>query len=1188
MSDNQFQDQDSVLQNVQQYGEHSVINFAPTQIGTNIETQILYISAQIVTQGKLEKLSPYKSLKRFNFKDRDYFFGRDPLIARLLKAVNKNSFSLVLGASGSGKSSLVRAGLIPELQKSLSSEKFYDFIFTPNLDPFESFYRCLLNEEKDYKFSESQVVFVKKGLADTFSKVISTLKKDGQKWLIFVDQFEQLFTRSYDADIRRNFIESLVKVALSGDKTVRIVLAMRSDFLEQFSFYPSLGAIANDNIHLVTQMYPEQLQQAIEQPAAKHGVVFQEGLVKQIIKDVEGQSGYLPLLQYTLDLLWEYECKTLGTDSKPRIENRRLNTSSYNALEGVRGALQKRVNDIYSRLKQDEQTASKQIFLKLVNIVETESGSKAVSRRAYRNEFVGKSVEETLKKFVDENLLVSGYEYISEDQLKVSGTQERLQCATIELSHEIILSSWDDLKRWLVEEKEAIILKNWLAGETMRWLKILAKDKNKAKEELLKGIRLEQIIDLKAKNAFTKLGGLTKYEVNFIDASIYQEQRERQAKRLTKAIIFLGLFITGIALFSGSQWQKAQINEILALQANAETLLLSNQDLDALIQGLSAGKKLKKTFLLKQDTRNNLENKITKTLLKILYSIKERNRWQANERKIKELYFSSDGKLIKTVGQGKFIDFDSGGMGNIEPLDENDIVKNWDLSGKLVQNNAENVNFSCHKRVKIKPDTTISIESLTGTINALLPNGNLIKDAYFDSNKNTLITSGEQSLSLWGLSPIFMNENMRFRKIKELKTTSEVNDICFSPNDELAVTGEGNGQVSLWDLSSKQIKSFTELNFVPSFKVTVSPNRKLIAAADTNGIIRLSNLSGKIQKEFFTSKGLVFNITFNSESNQAAISTSQGTTIWNLSGEKLAEFPRENSLVCRVIFSPDNTKFVTIGIDGSVVLYKNNPQKIDKIKILSTRSKGHVDKCTTSSVAAFSPIDKIIATGSSDSTITLWDYEGNQKNKLKGIYSVTAIAFSNNGKKIAASGSYGSTLVWDLSNNSVDAIAKLPGQPTLRAKKIIFSPDSNLIATVGVNGNASLWDLNGNEIAKLSNLYTYTGDGIEILKFSPDGNLIATIESISGLIVLWDISGNKLTELTYPTGGVIQSNLELEFSQDSKQLFTFGKSADLWQVQGFDELIAKGCNWVIDYLNNPQANLSNQERQICQNIKNPK
>ncbi len=573
---------------------------APKQIDTYIETQILEISAEKVTQQPLIKASPYKGLKRFNFGDREYFFGRDALIAKLFKAVNKSSFSLILGASGSGKSSVVRAGLIPELKKSLKSQKFYDFIFTPNQDPFQSLYRCLLSEEKDYQFSESEAKVALEARPKTLPQIISTLKKDEERWLLFIDQFEQLFTICTDLEKRKNFIEGIVQVAKKGDSSVRIVLAMRSDFLEQFSFYPTLAAIADqNNIHLVTEMYPDELRQAIEQPAAKHGVVFEKGLVEQIIEEVEGQSGYLPLLQYTLDLLWQKECTTKTSDGRLHIEDRTLNKTSYADLEGVRGALQKRVNEIYKDIckkNKDGELVIKQIFLKLVNIVESDSGSRPVSRRAYRYEFVSEPIESTLKRFIDENLLVSSYEYSSEEELLIGESTKRIEHATIEIAHEILLSSWDKLKRWLEEEKEAIILKNWLAGETRRWLEVLAKDKSKANDELLKGSRLDQIVEFRKKNAFEKLGGLVKEENQFIDASVdwrdrlfkkEEERRQRELEQERKArraaqTRTVTAIVSALLLGIGAIFANSQRLEIKKQSANSDyqqgTRLLENDE----------------------------------------------------------------------------------------------------------------------------------------------------------------------------------------------------------------------------------------------------------------------------------------------------------------------------------------------------------------------------------------------------------------------------------------------------------------------------------------------------------------------------------------------------------------------------------------------------------------------------------
>ncbi|CCH98785.1 Peptidase C14, caspase catalytic subunit P20 [Microcystis aeruginosa PCC 9717] len=562
--DRQSQEQDNLIKDTNVSGD---LIIAPVQIGTKIETQTVQISVAKGTQQPLTMKSPYRGLKRFNDKDRDLFFGRDKLIAELFEMVNRSNLSLVLGASGSGKSSVVRAGLIPELKKSLESQTFYDFIFTPNQDPFDSLHRCLLIEEKDYHFSEAEVEIAREAKADTLTKVIDTLRKDGERWLIFVDQFEELFTICNDLDKRKNFIAGLVQVAKSGNSSVKIVLAMRADFLEQFSFYPDLGAIANqNNIHLVTEMFPDELRQAIEQPAAKHGVVFEEGLVEQIIKELDGQKGYLPLLQYTLKLLWESECQTRGADGRFEIEDRTLNKKSYAALEGVRGALQKRVNEIYKNLNQDEQKITKQIFLKLVNVVDTDSGSRTVSRRAYKDKFVDKSEQKLLAEFISKNLLVGSEECLNPEEIQASNSKRLKQRPTVEIAHEILLSSWDELKGWLEQAKEAIIFENSLDLEVERWQKVLSKDESRAKDELLKGTRLDQAVELRNQGAFENLGGLRPEESEFIDASVnWQQQQEQQKKnRRRNTIVSLATFSVislGLASFAGIQLWKVKVAE---------------------------------------------------------------------------------------------------------------------------------------------------------------------------------------------------------------------------------------------------------------------------------------------------------------------------------------------------------------------------------------------------------------------------------------------------------------------------------------------------------------------------------------------------------------------------------------------------------------------------------------------------
>jgi hypothetical protein len=538
------QAQDNIVEDVHIVGDNTVFTFAPVQIGTKIETQIVQISVDIITQRPLIKASPYRGLKRFNFSDRDRFFGRDRLIAQLLQAVNQSSFSLVLGASGSGKSSVLRAGVIPELKKSLEPvTQFYDFVLTPNNNPFDSLYRCLLSEEKDYNFRRTDVELAMKVGANTLSQVISKLKQENERWLIFIDQFEELFTLCQDLETRKSFIDGIVQVATAGDSSVRLVLAMRADFLEQFSFYPALGALGNQsNIHLVTEMHPDALCQAIEQPAALNGVVFEEGLVKQIIGDVEGQSGYLPLLQYTLNLLWNTECKTIGADGRANIDRRTLHKSSYTKLGGVKGALQQHINGIYGSLSKEEKLATQKIFLKLVDVSKNEERGtewRPIRRRANKSEFVGQLELKVLHDFINKNLLVSN---------QLQGAQQ----PTVEVAHEILFSSWETLRIWIGDNREAISLRNRLNHDVKLW-----EENKKAESELWNGSKLEKVLELRKDSIFIQvLGGFDNLANEFINASVKKRDRQQQIK-ITVASIISVLSIT-VLIASGFAWLKAQ------------------------------------------------------------------------------------------------------------------------------------------------------------------------------------------------------------------------------------------------------------------------------------------------------------------------------------------------------------------------------------------------------------------------------------------------------------------------------------------------------------------------------------------------------------------------------------------------------------------------------------------------------
>ncbi|MEO0516952.1 MAG: hypothetical protein AAF171_06595 [Cyanobacteria bacterium P01_A01_bin.116] len=521
-SEQQKARQQQSLGDVQVAGDSNNFNAIQANIVTLTQNKIIQISANEIKTRKFIEVSPYKGLKSFYLKDKDQFFGRDQFIAGLVDELEHTNFVLLLGASGSGKSSVVRAGLIPWLAEKWGSQ-WFNLTLTPDRDPFDSLYSSLRSH-----FKQSEVQFVRAGTDQSLGKLVKKLKQPDSFWFIFIDQLEELFTIS-DSEKRDRFITSLASLCKEheGDRTLKIVATMRADFLNRLDTNPAnlLADATKGHRPLITQMHPDELRLAIEQPAAHHGVVFETGLVKTIIKDVQGQAGYLSLLQYTLDMLWKEEIQYTG------LRDRTLSLKCYYRIGGVRGALQRHMDQIYQGFSPQEQAAAQRIFLRLVGIggdTTSETAWKPVRKREVRSQFRNREEQAVLTQLIDANLLVSDTTITQEE---ASATRlGQATGATVEITHEILLMSWKPLKKWIKENRQAIALRNRLNDDVIQW-KI-----TNSEDELWTGLKLQKVLALQESPAFNQvLGGFSPDARAFIKASASlkkgTKQRSQQPQR---------------------------------------------------------------------------------------------------------------------------------------------------------------------------------------------------------------------------------------------------------------------------------------------------------------------------------------------------------------------------------------------------------------------------------------------------------------------------------------------------------------------------------------------------------------------------------------------------------------------------------------------------------------------------------
>ncbi len=438
---------------------------------------------------------PYRGLFHFSPNDAEFFFGREVFVEKLVQATGTRNFIPILGASGSGKSSVVLAGLVPKLQKQ------GNWLFThfrPGSDPFQKLAEALvplyapdLDNTDTIAQTRKLANYLDKGEV-ILTDVIANIQRSYpyHRVLLIADQFEELYTLCGDEKTRQHFLECLLTIIQSPKSTSDsvIVTTMRADFLENaLSYRPFVDVLQND-IKLGS-MNQEELHQVIEKPAQKLGVTFQDGLVERILEDVEQQPGSLPLLEFALTLLWE------------KREDKQLTHTAYEAIGEVQGALASHANEVYSKLNAAEQQQVRQIFMQLVRPGE---GMEDTRRVATKSE-LGEISWSLVKHLADARLIVT--------------SQNAAQQVTVEVVHEALIRHWQLLRSWVDENRSKIIQKNRIERLAMEW-----RDNKQVKDYLLGGKQLNEAKVFHKEEAAFRLSDLAS---DFIQKSIRHRQNNR-------------------------------------------------------------------------------------------------------------------------------------------------------------------------------------------------------------------------------------------------------------------------------------------------------------------------------------------------------------------------------------------------------------------------------------------------------------------------------------------------------------------------------------------------------------------------------------------------------------------------------------------------------------------------------------
>ena len=461
--------------------------------------------------------NPYKGLENFEYKDRENYYGREIESETISQTIKQTNFFTLLGASGSGKSSLLFAGIFPKLEE----EGVEIVSFRPSSNPFQKLASLFI-----LSFDELEQIKKEKKLTHDLLngniKLIQLVenfqqKKEFKKLYIIIDQFEEIFTLIKNKKDRNSFLDQLLTL-VNSELNVTIIISMRVDFLSYLSYHELfINAYDNHPSKTLSLLNTKNLQDVIEQPVLKYGVTFQDGLIDRIINEVEGQAGQLPLLEFALDQLWI------------KKKGRRLITHSLlDEMKSISHSISFYADSIYEKHK-DKKESIKRIFINLVTIGRgTEDSKKIAKLEDFRTE--------------DKEVVL----LLANERLLVTNKNE------IEIVHEALIREWQQLKEWIDEYRDFL---EW--QDRLREDRVFYEEKGEKKEDFLKDSKFIVAKDF--------LGSHHEYisdiDKEFIVGSVKLNKKKKRNKRIIiGSFIFLILYLF-FALFA-SQKQREKIENI--------------------------------------------------------------------------------------------------------------------------------------------------------------------------------------------------------------------------------------------------------------------------------------------------------------------------------------------------------------------------------------------------------------------------------------------------------------------------------------------------------------------------------------------------------------------------------------------------------------------------------------------------
>ncbi|MFC5722341.1 hypothetical protein ACFP1Z_19430 [Streptomyces gamaensis] len=1070
---------------------------------------------------------PYRGLARYDTGDGDRFFGRTELTDELLRLACAHRVTVVLGPSGSGKSSLLRAGLIPRLRTLDAPRPAAVRVLTPGTQ--------LLHEHAEL-FTPAGEKPEGKGQG-----------KPGDTWLI-VDQFEEVFTLGQDPDARAAFIDRVLTAENPGSR-IRVVVGVRADFYARCLEHPGLARAVRRASLPVGPMTPDALREVIVKSAAAQGLVVERALTARLVDEASGEPGGLPLLSHALLETWR------------RRKGRMLTLEAYEAAGGVHEAVARTAEDVYTGASAPQRDVMHALFTRLTALGE---GTEDTRRRVPLDELTGLTdpgtLDDLLHRLAAARLLV-------------------LADGTVEVAHEAVIRAWPRLRRWIDDDRAGLRVHRQLTDAAHAWER-LGRDPS----ALHRGTRLSLARDWAASHPTA----LSRSERAFLDASTAAEEHEaaaarRRTRRLRQlvallaalAVVALGTTVLAVrADRTATHERDTALSQKVAAQAEAlrvrDPALSVQLGLAAyrLVPTVEARGALLSAFSTPYATRlpgrtdrdaalafsprGHLAAGAADDRTVRLWDLTDPHRPResatlaAHADTVCGVAFGPDGRTLATASNDR-------------------TVRLWDVTDphRPRQSAALPARDGSVCGLGFSPDgRTLATAGEDGRVElwdagdperpdrsaVLTAHRDKVWSAAFSPDGHTLVTASEDgTVRLWDVTE-------RGQPAESAVLTAHHGKVwpaAFSPDGHTLATGGDDGTTRLWNVTdprhpeeSSTLTGHSEgvraAAFSPDGRTLATGSRdrtaRLWDVTDPHRPDRLAVLPGHIDA--------VNGVTFSPDGRTLATAGQDHTTrLWDLPVPALTG---HTDYVFGAAFSPDGRTLVTTGQDRTTRLWDLTHRPAPSQLAVLT---GHTDNVYN---AAFSPDGRLLATTSEDRTVLLWDLT--DRTHPSALARITAhtrnpegVAFSPDGRILATTGQDRTVRLWNLTDPQHPTALATLTEHTAPVRSAAFSPDGRTLATAGDDHSVRLWDLGAPDRPRQSAVLAEHTDVVRAVAFSPDGRALASAGD-DHTVRLWDITDHphRLAVLTGHTSAVYY----LAFSPDGRTLASAGddRTARLWNT----------------------------------------